>query len=257
MRASNWGGTPVCVEVPNGDAGADWRLQVRIVIGAAFGFVSAIFIGVASADETPTSGPVEPEESLAPAVVVSAGADALNTNAVIQLSAHSIDSVEYGTAFQLDDGRIGTVAHALIDARTVGLEDPRGRAFGSVVGVDSIPVSVDEVNDLAAFRLPNRLDSMAVGSTLVEVGDEVAVAGFGRDGRLVVEVGVVIYRGSGAAYGTARPEVIVISAPVAEGWSGGPVTNRDGEVIAVVVALEQVSGVTIAVPVERLPEVPQ
>ena len=37
------------------------------------------------------------------------------------------------------------------------------------------------------------------------------------------------------------------------GWSGGPVVNGLGEVVAVVVASERTSGVTLAVPIAYLP----
>jgi S1-C subfamily serine protease len=47
--------------------------------------------------------------------------------------------------------------------------------------------------------------------------------------------------------------VYVIAATVEPGWSGGPVVDSNGDVIAVIVGLEQRTGVTLAVPIEYLP----
>lgn len=232
---------------------ADWRYRVRLLVGATVGFLTAIFVGVASADEPPTSAPVEPDVALAPAVVVSVGANAINTNAVTQITALSEVGTEYGTGVRLDDGRIGTVAHALVDARSVGIEGPLQTTYGSLLGETGIDFAIDETHDLAAFRMESALETMPIASADVVVGDHVALAGFGRDERLVVVAGEVLYRGPGAAYGLARPDIIVVGASVQEGWSGGPVANTEGAIVGLIVGMERVSGVAVAVPVEHLP----
>ena len=66
--------------------------------------------------------------------------------------------------------------------------------------------------------------------------------------------GKVISRTAGVNYGIGRPDIYVVSAPIDAGWSGGPLVNADGEVVAVVVALETRSGVALAVPVEHIPQ---
>ena len=64
------------------DKDASLRLKIQMLVGTAFGFLVVVMFGVASADETPSSQiPAMPAE-LAPAVVVAAGADSINTNAV-------------------------------------------------------------------------------------------------------------------------------------------------------------------------------
>ena len=114
--------------------------------------------------------------------------------------------------------------------------------------------SISSEHDLAALIVPTELGSMPAATEPVAVGDSVAVGGFGRDGRLALMTGEVIYRGPGDAYGTERPDIYVLSAEIEAGWSGGPVVNPDGEVVAVIVGIERASGTAIAVPITYLPQ---
>jgi len=215
-----------------------------MLVGMAFGFLIVVMIGVASADETPSSDPALPVE-LASAVVVAAGANSLDTGAVASISADTGDTIERGTAFELDDGRIATVAHALIDARQVQVNG---------MDVDSTDAVITRQHDLASLPVTVALArSLSVADEDAVIGQTVALAGVGRDGRLTVVTGEIIARTSGSGYGVGRPDVFAISAEIEGGWSGGPVVNADGDVVAVIVGKELTSGVAIAVPIEYLP----
>ncbi len=215
-------------------------------------------MGLASADETPSLNPDQPDVQLAPAVVVAAGADALDPRALTRLTAYTTHFVEHGTGFVLEDGSLVTVAHAVSDARGIGL------GFGdNPLLIDLAPqperVSISRLHDLARIDLGD-LDLSGVVAARASLGDHapsvgsvVALGGVPVDGRLEVEVGTIIARTSGVNYGLGRPDVYVIDTPVDVGWSGGPVVDDRGDVVAVIVAVETVSGVTLAVPVEHLP----
>jgi len=218
-------------------------------VGATFGFLIVLLIGIASADDTPTSAPVQPDIQLASAVVVAAGAD----TTVAKLTIYKASSVEYGTSFRVDDGRIATVAHALIDARGVGLGEAESRVLIPLAGENAVPSKIDSTNDVASFIAEVTMPGLTISETSAQPGDVVALAGFPRGGRMEIVTGEIIARTSGAAYGIERTEVYAIAAPVTEGWSGGPVVNGLGEVVAIVIATEGASGVTIAVPIEYLP----
>ncbi len=214
-----------------------------MLVGMAFGFLLVVMIGVASADETPSSDPALPVE-LAPAVVVAAGANSLDTAAVAPLAVSSDGLIERGTAFQLADGRIATVAHALINARE------------AKVGEDNIAVvdrDISRQHDLAVLRGTVLSSSLLPATAPAELGETVAIGGVPANGRIEVTTGEIIDRTSGSYYGIGRPDVYVISATVDSGWSGGPVVNAIGEVIAIVVGIEVQSGATLAVPIEYLP----
>lgn len=225
------------------------RVKIRLLFGSAFGFLLVMAIGVASADVVPTSNPATPEVEVASAAVVAAGADSIDLNAVARLTTYG-PLIQRGTAVQLDDGRIATVAHALIDARRASLDDG---PLALVTSDDQPLVTTTRLHDLSSIIGTELPSSLPTSESPVAIGQVVALAGFPSDGRVTTTVGTIIGRTSGVDYGIGRPDVFVISATVEQGWSGGPVVDGNGEVIAIIVGLEQRSGVTLAVPIEYLP----
>ena len=219
-----------------------------MLVGSVFGFLLVVMIGVASADDEISSNPAQPEIELAPAVVVAAGVDSINTNAVARLAASALLQVETGTAFQLEGERIATVTHALLDATEIEISS--GSRF-QVFGPEAVTSS--RLHDLSVVSGSFTSSALPVSETPVVIGDSVALSGIPESGRVEVITGEVVDRADGVAFGIGRPDVYVISAQVAPGWSGGPVVNAAGEVVAVIVATEQNTGVTLAVPIEYLP----
>ncbi|MFT7476469.1 MAG: hypothetical protein ACI81L_003424, partial [Verrucomicrobiales bacterium] len=147
------------------------RQKMQMLIGMASGFLLVLMIGVASADETPTSNPTLSDVELAPAVVVAAGADFVDLNAVSRLNI-SVDGIaQRGTAFQLDDGRIASVAHALIDARRAAIGED------GLVALDLETVSISRLHDLAAFAAEELPAGLSAATSLGEIGQVVALAG--------------------------------------------------------------------------------
>ncbi len=232
---------------------ASWRsmrVKIRMLVGSAVGFLLVMAIGVASADVIQPSDPALPDVELAPAAVVAAGADSINLNAVARLTTYG-PLIQRGTAVQLDDGRIGTVAHALIDARRASVGD-RPLQLANDSGQPLVATS--RLHDLSSVIGTELSASLSTAASPGVVGQQVALAGYPSSGRIVTTTGTIIARTSGVDYGFGRPDVFVISATVEQGWSGGPVVDGNGDVIAIIVGLEQRSGVTLAVPIEYLPE---
>lgn len=222
---------------------------MQMLVGSVFGFLFVVAIGVASADDTPTSKPALPEIELAPAVVVAAGVDSIDTNAVTRLTAQSPAGSQIGTAFRLDDGRVATVTHAVLDATELSLSGGATR-----IPVEPTNVLSSRLHDVSAIVNATTGPSMRIAEEPGEIGDSVALGGIPLNNRIDVVTGTIIDRTDGVGYGIGRPDVYVLSAEVAVGWSGGPVVNASGEVIAIIVGSEQVTGVTLAVPIEYLPE---
>lgn len=229
------------------------RVKIQVLVGIAVGFLLMVAFGVASADEQSSSTLALPEVELAPAAVVAAGADSIDVNAVARLTTYG-PLVQRGTAFQLDDGRVVTVAHALIDARRASLgHDESNTALPLATAEGDSLATTSRLHDVSAIAGVHLPSSIPVSSSTPTVGQGVALAGFPEDGRLTTVTGTIIARTSGVDYGFGRPDVLVISAEVDRGWSGGPVVDSDGHVIGVIVGREQRSGVTIAVPIEHVP----
>ena len=228
------------------------RVKFQLLLGMAVGFLLVVMFGVASAGETPSSNPALPEIELAPAVVVTAGADSVDLRSIVRVSADHRVSVERGTAFQLTDGRVVTVAHAIVDARSVTIDRNRPVLIDDV-GTNPA-IHINRQHDLAVIDHQLLTHGMDVAEEPAEIGEVLAVAGIGPNGQLSVTTGKVISRTAGVNYGIGRPDIYVVAAPIEAGWSGGPLVNADGEVVAVVIGQETRSGVALAVPVEHIPQ---
>lgn len=228
------------------------RVKIQMLIAMTFGLLLVVTIGIASADETPTSVPVTPDVELVPAVVVAAGTDSIDVNAVARMTTYG-RLVQRGTAFQLDDGRIATVAHALIDAQRANIGDAGGAVALPVGSDDADRVVTTRLHDLSAVSGTFLGSSFSIAETPAVIGQQVALAGVPDSDRIETLTGTIIGRTSGVEYGVGRPDVYVISATVDQGWSGGPVVDSHGDVVGVIVGVEQRSGVTLAVPIEYLP----
>ena len=242
------------MEVAQHRKGATSLLKLQMLVGSVFGFLMVVMVGAAFADDIPTSNPnpvteTGSEVELAPAVVVAAGVDSINTNTIARVSAVSSAGVQNGTIFQLDDGRMASVTHALDGASEVVVE--RGTSFEVV---DTSTLKSSRLHDLTTIPGTLFAESLPVAESPAEIGQGVALAGIPESGRIEVVTGEIIGREDGVAFGVGRPDVYVISAEVSPGWSGGPVVNSEGEVIAVIVGRELVTGVTLAVPIEHLPD---
>ena len=239
----SWG-----VEVTQRRPGATSLRRMQMLVGSVFGFLLVVMIGVASADDTPTSNPALPETELVPAVVVAAGADSINTNAVTRVTAVSALGTQVGTAFRLDDGRVATVTHAVLEADEIGLSG--GETF---LPVDRADLVISRLHDLTTIVGTVEGPALQIAAEPATVGQSVALGGIPANGRIEAITGTIIDRAEGVAYGIGRPDVFAIDAEVAPGWSGGPVVNAAGEVVAIIIGTEQNTGITLAVPIEHLP----
>ena len=242
------------MEVAQHPKGATSLLKLQMLVGSVFGFLMVVMVGAAFADDIPTSNPnpvieTGAEIELTPAVVVAAGVDSVNINAIGRIAAASPTGIQNGTVFQLDDGRLASVTHALEDATDVSLI--RG---SSIATVDDAALKSSRLHDLTTIPETRFSEALSVSDVDGQVGEVVALAGIPGNGRIEVVTGEIIGREEGVAFGIGRPDVYVISAEVAPGWSGGPVVNAAGDVIAVIVGREENTGVTLAVPIEHLPD---
>ncbi len=84
-----------------------------------------------------------------------------------------------------------------------------------------------------------------------EIGAIVFVAGHAGGGATQVVEGVVHLYGDGATWGVGGT-VMLIDAVTEPGFSGGPVIDADGRVVAMLQGFEPSIGLTLALPVEDL-----
>jgi S1-C subfamily serine protease len=138
----------------------------------------------------------------------------------------------------VDSGVILTALHVVMDAETVFVIFSDGSESPAAV------VARQPENDLAVLQamvIPDDLvPATMAGSGMLDIGDEVAAVGhpFGISNSL--SAGVV--SGLGRTYvspdtGLPLSNLIQFDAAVNPGNSGGPLVNRDGEVVGIVTAL--------------------
>lgn len=138
----------------------------------------------------------------------------------------------------VDSGIILTALHVVMDADTVLVIFADGSESPAAV------IARQPENDLAVLQamvIPDDLvPATMAGSGMLQVGDEVAAVGhpFGVPNSL--SAGVV--SGLGRTYtwpetGMPMSNLIQFDAAVNPGNSGGPLINRDGEVVGIVTAL--------------------
>ena len=143
-----------------------------------------------------------------------------------------------GSAFLIGNGRLVTNAHVV----------RAGRAFLKT-GAVALPLSVeraDAVQDLAILRCDNVLEAtpLRLASKDPPIGTTVFAIGNPRGLERSISEGIV----SGLRTMEGR-QLLQITAAISPGSSGGPVLNRDGEVIGVAVGFfENGQNLNFAVP---------
>ncbi|MCZ3389051.1 MAG: MarP family serine protease [Actinomycetia bacterium] len=140
-----------------------------------------------------------------------------------------------GSGFAFAPGRVLTNAHVVAGVKSIQVVTPDGNA------VDGEVVYFDPDMDLAVIDAPDLAVRPLTFSDSAARGDNVAVIGYPENGGLeatparvrdeLVAPGNDIY-----GEGTVVRQVLSLRANVRPGNSGGPVVNKDGQVVGVVFA---------------------
>ena len=158
-------------------------------------------------------------------------------------------SLGVGSGFVLPDGVVVTNRHVIDQPEQVSIDTWDGRRFRAEV----TGVALD--SDLAVVRIdePQRLPTVALRDTPVEIGEPVLVVGYPAGGPVRVSEGEVLAIVDGEVLGEPA-DVLRIGVAVQRGNSGGPVLDLDGRVVGVVFAEEVGHDTGLAVPVATLLE---
>ncbi len=144
-----------------------------------------------------------------------------------------------GTGFALGNSYIVTNQHVIDEANTISIKGIKGDLNN---GYSAAVVTVDKANDIAVLKINDtRFNGFgaipySVSTRMADVGEDVFVLGFPLTQALGNEIkltnGIISsrtgYQGDIATY--------QISAPVQPGNSGGPMFDKKGNVIGIVVA---------------------
>lgn len=165
-------------------------------------------------------------------------------DAALRLSARACGGFMVGTGFVAGDGLVLTARH-VVDG-----------GIATIGGRSAVLRSVDADARDAASLTTSTAELIAAPLALEdpEVGLPVAAVGYPGGGRRVTSYGVVTGITDGALFGRPGQRLVLLSALVEEGFSGGPVFDADGVVVAMVVGVERNSGGAIALAASDLTE---
>lgn len=158
-----------------------------------------------------------------------------------------------GSGFAVDlepDRRVlVTNSHVVGDASVVRVDQPANRhdPYSGPTYVEGNLVS----KDLAVVDTGGGL-ALLPASLLPGVGEPVMLVGYGGGGRRLAVVDATVHQYvNGSLYGSDGT-VMLVDGRTVKGFSGGPVLNRRGEVVAVLRAFEPVTGLSVAIPISEV-----
>lgn len=163
-----------------------------------------------------------------------------------RVSGRSCVGLVFGSGF-LVDGFVLTNRHVAGPTGSVKVE------FGAVVesvGVAGLASHVD-----AAAADGSEFDASIVGLAWApqapNIGDPVLLAGHSRGGATKTVVASVHLVSDGQPFGVSGP-VLLIDGPTGLGFSGGPVLDRNGDVVAMLQGFDRSTGLSLAIPGDSL-----
>ncbi|MDN5855226.1 MAG: MarP family serine protease [Pseudonocardia sp.] len=186
-------------------------------------------------DETPIEEIGPPDASLASSPIVGEVADSVLK---VRGRAPSCQRALEGSGFVIGDGLVMTNAHVVAGTESVSVEvvDDRGRT----VELDGEVVLYDPAVDIAVLRVPD-LDAEALTfrPQPAQVGEDAIILGYPLDGPFTASAAKVrqeITLNGPDIYddATVSRSVYTVRAVVRSGNSGGPMIDREGQVIGVV-----------------------
>ena len=178
------------------------------------------------------------DERVAAELAKMAKDDALSPQEIAQIALKSTvylrvktqDKFYYGSGFVVGEGLIATCEHVL-EGMVSGTAEPIfDEKKYSLAGV----LAASEKHDLAIVEVQGfNAPALPLGdSDTVQIGETVYVVGNPRKWKGTFSEGIIGgIRPEGSHF--VEGEVLQITAPTATGSSGGPVLNKNGEVIAV------------------------
>lgn len=169
-------------------------------------------------------------------------ATALVEQSTVRVVARGCDGVIRGSGFGAS-GILFTNKHLTLGSDQIKVDQSGTPVIRPVLGRS-------ERLDIATAA-PIAVRELDLATQGPEPGEPLLLGGHAGGGDLVIIAGVAKAEVDGESYGIDG-RLLLIDAVTTGGFSGGPVVNRNGDVVAMLQGFDHVTGLTLAVPVEAL-----
>ncbi len=142
----------------------------------------------------------------------------------------NVGNTVYGTAWPITENYVVTAYHVLEGRRKIKLVTTEGTEISAKLAI------FDHANDLALLKVKAPLTPLALGEQAIDLGEDVFTIGYPEPDLL----------GKKAKYTTGKvnsvfgfmddPRFLQISTPVLSGNSGGPLFNKEGQVVGIIIS---------------------
>lgn len=179
-----------------------------------------------------------PEANVAAPQAAIARADGVRAAAasVVKILGNACGLGIEGSGWVAGDGLVVTNAHVV-----AGQKDTRVLVEGEQPGLDAVAVSFDPKNDLAVLRVEGLNAPALTLATDPKSGTSAAILGFPGNGPYDVRAGRVgqtreVITQDAYGQGPVRRTITALRGAVRSGNSGGPMVDKDGQVVTTVFA---------------------
>jgi hypothetical protein len=169
----------------------------------------------------------------------------LNSTASIIAKDANMQTLGLGSGFIIEDGLVVTNVHVIEGAKFVFVKQNNSSVEIKSTGY----VAIDKINDLVILKVPSLTgQSLGFSNKEQEIGEVIFVAGNPSGLMGTFSDGLI----SGIRNFAGR-KLIQISAPISPGSSGGPVVNKNSELIGISVGgISEGQNLNFCIPVDYL-----
>lgn len=169
----------------------------------------------------------------------------LNSTASIIAKDANMQTLGLGSGFIIEDGLVVTNVHVIEGAKSIFIKQNNSSVEIKSTGY----VAIDKINDLVILKVPSLTgQSLGFSNKEQEIGEVIFVAGNPSGLMGTFSDGLI----SGIRDFAGR-KLIQISAPISPGSSGGPVVNKNSELIGISVGgMNEGQNLNFCIPVEYL-----
>ena len=166
----------------------------------------------------------------------------------VRLAARACPGAIQGSGFVVEE-LLFTAKHLVTHDDRVKVDRPGRPAFAPVIGASvELDIAIARADDLVAIPL-----------TMAPVDpperETVLVAGFPDGNEMQAAEASILRYADASVWGMPGRRVMLLEVEIRKGFSGGPVLNRDGELVGILTGRDQVTGLAVAIPAAELREV--